>query len=86
MFLISRHRKFVKKFVKLPLKVRIKFEQRLLVFISDPFSKELNNHSVENRFSGCRSINVSGDYRAIYKFENDIALFVNIGTHSELYD
>lgn len=82
---IYRHRKFVKQFKKLPKKVQEKFEQRLPVFISNPFSEELNNHSVEKRFPGCHSINITGDYRVIYKYEDDIVTFTNIGTHSELY-
>lgn len=45
----------------------------------------LNNHSVDKAFTDCRSINVTGDYRAIFKEENNVIIFLKIGTHSELY-
>jgi mRNA-degrading endonuclease YafQ of YafQ-DinJ toxin-antitoxin module len=32
------------------------------------------------------SINVTGDYRAIFYIENNIAVFYKIGRHSELYN
>jgi addiction module RelE/StbE family toxin len=82
---LYRHRNFVKQFKKLPREVRKKFEERLKLFMDNPFVEILNNHSVEKVFPGCRSINITGDYRAIYKYEDDIVTFVNIGTHSELY-
>ncbi len=79
------HRTFIKKFNKLPLKIQAKFGERLELFLKDPVNEVLNNHSVEKAFPECRSINVTGDYRAVYKQEGDTAFFVNIGTHSELY-
>lgn len=79
------HTKFKKKFGKLPPKIREKFFIRISIFKENPFASILHNHSVEERFPDCRSINITGDYRAIYKFENDVVIFVNIGTHSELY-
>jgi addiction module RelE/StbE family toxin len=85
MLSIYRHRNFVKQFKKLPRKVQVKFEERIKLFVDNPFIEILNNHSVEKKFPECRSINITGDYRAIYKYENDSVLFVNIGTHSELY-
>ena len=77
--------KFEKKFGKLNFKIQNQFYGRLDIFIEDKFNFLLNNHSVEKRFPDCRSINITGDYRAIFKDKNDIVTFVNIGTHSELY-
>jgi addiction module RelE/StbE family toxin len=79
------HKNFKKKFKKLSSKVQNQFFERIEIFRENPFDSLLNNHSVEKRFPGCRSINITGDYRAIYKYENDIVTFVNIGTHSQLY-
>ncbi|MES2023791.1 MAG: hypothetical protein V4439_03850 [Patescibacteria group bacterium] len=67
------------------MKVRENFYERLLVFEENKFNPILNNHSVENRFPRCRSINITGDFRAIFKEENDACNFLKIGTHSELY-
>jgi addiction module RelE/StbE family toxin len=77
---------FKKKFKKLPSKIKDQFDERNILFQRNKFDSVLNNHSVEKRFPDCRSINITGDYRAIFKEEKDtVYIFVNIGTHSELY-
>jgi len=83
--IIRYHRLFEKDFDKLPRNVQLKFYERVELFRTGTFHPLLNNHSVEKRFPGCRSINVTGDYRAIFSERGDTALFVRIGTHSELY-
>jgi len=79
------HKNFKKKFKKLSIKVQDKFFERVDIFKENKFHPVLNNHSVEKIFPGCRSINITGDYRAIFQDENDKVTFINIGTHSELY-
>ena len=80
------HKQFIKKFKKLPVKVRDQFYNRLEIFMRDKNHEILNNHSVDKVFSDCRSINVTGDYRAIFKEQDKSAIFMKIGTHSELYE
>ena len=82
---IDLHRSFLKDFKKLPTKIRDQFVERKNLFLAIPFHPLLNNHSVEKRFPGCRSINVTGDYRAIFKERDTNVLFMRIGTHSQLY-
>ena len=84
MFIVF-HSTFEKKFKKILPKVQNHFYNRLVLFKKNKFSPILNNHRVEKRFPGCRSINVTGDYRAIFKEEKDTYIFINIGRHSELY-
>lgn len=79
------HRSFLKKFKKLPPKIKTRFANRLELFLANPTDPVLNNHAVERAFPDCRSINVTGDYRAIFKFEGDTAIFITIGTHPKLY-
>ncbi len=79
------HKNFKKKLKKLSPKIQDQFCDRLETFIEDKNHKTLNNHSVDKIFTDCRSINVTGDYRAIFKEDGDVVNFVNIGTHSELY-
>lgn len=76
---------FKKKYRKLPATIKHHADERLRLFVADSFHPLLHNHSVDKRFPGCRSINVTGDYRAIFKEQASAAVFVNIGTHSELY-
>lgn len=70
---------------KVPRKIQEKFYIRLEIFVSDINHPLLNNHSVEKAYPNCRSINVTGDYRAIFKKEEDNVYFIKIGIHSELY-
>lgn len=76
---------FLKILDKCPEKIRERFEERLSIFLDNPFSPELNNHPLRGEYSGCRSINVTGDWRAIFKKAGEDVCFVDIGTHSQLY-
>jgi len=82
---IIYYRNFDKRFAKLPLKIKDQFKQRRNLFIEDKKHPILNNHSVDYAYPGCRSINVTGDYRAIFRDSGDVVLFINIGDHSDLY-
>ncbi len=78
---------FEKKFKKLPQKLKDAFRARLKLFIQDKFNPLLNNHLLHGEYRNCRSINITGDLRAI--FNEDRArniLFKAIGTHSQFYD
>lgn len=83
--MIHFSKRFTKRRDKLPRDIRQKLSERLLLFGVEPFHPLLNDHSVDKAFPGCRSINVTGDYRAIFKEVGSDVVFINIGTHSELY-
>lgn len=78
-------KKFEKDFKKFPLKVKEKFNERLIIFEKDQFDPILNNHSLIGKYLGYRSINVTGDLRAIFKKNGDTAIFTDIDSHSNLY-
>ncbi len=83
---IELHRNFLKGYMKLPKKIQEKFKERRNLFIENSFHPLLDNHSVEPTYPNCRSINITGDYRALFEIkEKDAVVFVKIGTHSELY-
>jgi addiction module RelE/StbE family toxin len=82
---ILTHKKFDKKFAKLPKKVREKTKQCIMLFSVDPAHPVLNNHALRGKWGGYRSINVTGDYRAVFKQAVDIALFVDVDDHYNLY-
>lgn len=79
-------KKFIKEQAKLSASMQVRFDIRLKLFLNNPFHPQLNNHSLRPPYAGCRSINISGDFRAIYEQHEDYVLFVHIGTHSELYE
>ena len=86
---ISYHKHFKKRFKKLPPKVKDAFRVRVELFQMDHFHALLGNHALSGKYSGCRSINITGDYRAIYVHYvqiGDVIQFLDIGTHAELYE
>ena len=84
--IIYRHRTFEKTFKKIPEKIKNQFKDRLRLFLVDPYNEALNNHYLSGKYRDFRSINVSGDYRALFKIENQVIKFYFIGTHAQLYD
>jgi len=82
---IQLHRNFKKQYEKLTDSQKRKFKERRSIFIQDEFNPVLNNHALKGMYQGYRSINVTGDIRAIFKTENQHIIFVKIGSHSRLY-
>ena len=82
---IDYHKHFRKRYKKLPQKIRDKFNERLALFKKDPFALELNNHELHGDYLGYRSINITGDWRALYEIVGDCSYFTFIDTHSNLY-
>lgn len=79
------HKDFIKDFKKLPKKIKEKFKERQVLFEKDEFNPALNNHALKGKWLGYRSMNVTGDVRAIFKRDSESALFVAIDSHSNLY-
>ena len=60
-------------------------DERLLVFKNDKFHAILDNHQLHGEWQGYRSVNITGNLRAIYEESDNLIYFVAIGTHPELY-
>ncbi len=82
---IEFHNDFTKKYKKLPVKFQDKFDERLKIFSQDSFDPLLNNHGLHGKYRGCRSINVTGDLRAVYEVKEKGVRFLDIDNHSNLY-
>lgn len=81
------HKNFLKSYRRLPEKLKQAVKERIGLFCYDPFLQILNNHPLTGKYQGYRSINVTGDYRAIYRMiSEDEAIFELLGSHSQLYD
>ena len=80
---------FLKQLKKTNVRIRKAFKQRLLLFVENPNDLELNNHPLREPYLGYRSIDITADYRAIYKEivqEDDTYIyFTSFGTHTQLY-
>ena len=83
---ISHSRIFKKMFRKHSVWLQEKFKERVSLFMDDIYNPLLNNHSLDGKWRGYRSINVTGDIRAVFEEININHIeFVAIGSHSELY-
>ena len=83
---IEYHRHFIKAYHKLSKKEQMKTDDRIRLFSKDPFSPKLENHALTGKYQGYRSINITGDYRAVYKeISKQEVVFVILGTHAQLY-
>ncbi|PIT96889.1 type II toxin-antitoxin system mRNA interferase toxin, RelE/StbE family [Candidatus Campbellbacteria bacterium CG10_big_fil_rev_8_21_14_0_10_35_52] len=84
---ISYSNQFIKDFKNTPFEIRVAFKERLEIFIKDKFNPTLNNRKLNGKLKNYRSINITGNWRAIFS-ENDKdeeIIFHLIGTHSKLY-
>lgn len=80
------HKIFEKQYKKFPDKIKKRIKDRNILFEKDPYDPILNNHALNGKYMGYRSISITGNIRIIYKFlDKDTVLFSEIGTHSELY-
>jgi len=82
---VHTHRIFDKKYLKLQVKIRDRFRERRDLFLEAPFHPLLDNHALHGKWQGYRSINITDDFRAVFKQENETITFVDIDTHHNLY-
>ena len=80
---------FHRKIKKEDVRIQNSFKEALGIFMLNPFDLQLDNHPLKDPWKGCRSIDITADYCAIYEEINEgddvIAHFITIGTHQELY-
>ena len=83
---IRFHKNFNKQYKKLKQTQKQKVQERLVLFLKTPFHPILGNHPLKGKYTGYRSINITGDLRAVYRFISEQeCIFVAIDTHSNLY-
>jgi len=83
---ICFHKNFEKQYKRLTRREQKKVQERLTLFLKSPFEPILHNHPLKGKFLDYRSINITGDLRAIYKcLCPDECIFVVLGKHSDLY-
>lgn len=82
---IKLHKKFEKGYKKLAPAEKKKFKERRNLFLQSEFNPILNNHPLKGKYLGYRSINITGDLRAVFRKEGNLVIFVAIDSHSNLY-
>jgi addiction module RelE/StbE family toxin len=76
---------FNKKLSKAPTEIKLAVRQVLELFRENPHHEALRNHLLTERYAGFRSIDVTDDWRALYREEKERIMFADLGTHEELY-
>lgn len=79
---------FERQLNEAPLFAKIAFREVLELFLEDPQNVSLRNHPLRKlgkKYFGVRSIDVTGDWRALYRQKDERIIFLVIGTHSKLY-
>lgn len=82
---ISFSKQFAKQRDKAPCSIQKTISRKLELFIKDPHNKQFNNHVLKGKLKFYRSIDITGDWRALYRQEGDLIFFTALGTHSRLY-
>jgi addiction module RelE/StbE family toxin len=76
---------FKKLLAQAPAEIRVAFHEVYGLFSENPTHPSLRNHPLSGKYAGFRSIDVTGDWRAIYREKEDRIKFIAIGTHEKLY-
>lgn len=82
---ISYSKDFITQAKKLNPKIRQKLLERVELFVENPLHPTLRNHQLKGKWKDHRSIDITGDVRALYLQRENEAIFDAIGTHSQLY-
>jgi mRNA-degrading endonuclease YafQ of YafQ-DinJ toxin-antitoxin module len=63
-----------------------RFWERLETFRNNPFDQSLRTHKLSGRLKDLWSFSIEYDLRIVFSFlEGERALFIDIGTHEEVY-
>lgn len=83
---VIRHSAFEKRIARLSPSIRTALADRFELFLTNPRHPLLNDHSLSGDRRGFKSINITGDWRLIYKkIDEDTILLTEIDTHHNLY-
>ncbi|MDO8579590.1 MAG: type II toxin-antitoxin system mRNA interferase toxin, RelE/StbE family [bacterium] len=84
--IIISSKNFEKSLKKINPKIQLVLGAKLRIFMNDPWNFTLNNHTLHGSMRNYRSINITGDYRAIYEeYDKNTVRLIDIDTHSGLY-
>ena len=68
---------FAKHYDKADAKIQKAFKERIKLFQKDPLNPLLRNHLLKGNYKGYRSINITGDWRALYsEIQNDTDIII----------
>jgi len=69
---------------KSPL-LREEMREAVKVFQHNPLDPSIKIHSLKGKMSGKKAFNISADLRIVYVESKEYYIFLDIGTHGEVY-
>ena len=82
----SAFKRAFKKRIKGNADLEARFWQKLEQFTADPFASSLKTHKLSGKLKELWSFSVDYDERILFYFtEDEKAVFVDIGSHDEVY-
>ena len=84
-FFLKQFRKNYSKRIKPIENLDKRFIQRYQLFIRNREDPILKDHALTGDLKGFRAFWVAGDIRVVYYIMEDIAYFVDIGSHNQVY-
>ncbi len=77
---------FVRRYKKLPRRIRQKAQAQERIFRENPFDPRIKTHKLRGKREEEWTYSVGYSYRIIFVFLNrEAVLYLDIGTHDELY-
>ena len=80
---------FNRQFKTAPLQIKIGFKEARELFLENSTHPNLRNHALQKKYVGYRSIDVTDDWRALFKTKKSttqtVITFHILGTHTQLY-
>ena len=71
---------------KLNKAIQRKVFERTQLLATEPFHPLLNDHKLRHPYEGYSSVNITGDYRLVYKkLVPDVYFLRAVGTHHQLF-
>ena len=78
---IYYHPQFKKSFYRLPKDIQKKTKQKVKLFRENPFHPLLDTHKLHGKLKEQWSFYIKGQYRILFIFDNNDAIFLDIGPH-----
>jgi addiction module RelE/StbE family toxin len=85
---IELHHSFVKSYSKRIAKdekLSKQYDKRINMFITGHRDAPINDHALTGDMQGRRAFSITGDIRVVYIEFEDKIIFIDVGTHSQVY-
>ncbi len=85
---LIRKKLFEKHYLKRILphkKLDAEFERRLGLFLTNQRGYPLDDHALTGKLTGKRAFSITADVRVIYEETETTIIFLDIGTHAQVY-